>query len=163
MPWARQASSRVALSGTRTWTPSISTSTRRFGVSRNTEVTLNPLGVGADEAELDRGLNRGQRRLAEAADRRVAGDVADVGQQLKLGGDRTEWRAAGQPSYQLLLADGADPAGHALAAGLVAEEPGDPAQQGRHRHRVVEHEHHAGAKGGARRACPLVSQRQVQG
>src|ERR1700744_5505652 len=109
MPWARQASSRVAPSGTRTWTPSISTSTRRFGVARNTEVTLNPLGVGADEAKLDRGLNRGQRRLAEAADRRVAGDVADVGQQRELGGDRAERRrlsrpAAGQSRHQLLLA-----------------------------------------------------------
>src|ERR1700733_1615437 len=123
MPWARQASSRVALSGTRTWTPSISTSTRRFGVSRNTEVTLNPLGVGADEAKLDRGLNRGKRRLAEAADRRVAGDVADVGQQLKLGGARADGRRLArhggrEPRHQFLLADGADPAGHALAAGL---------------------------------------------
>src|ERR1700733_293869 len=132
MPWARQASSRVALSGTRTWTPSISTSTRRFGVSRNTEVTLNPLGVGTDEAELDRGLDRRQRRLAKAADGRVAGDEADVGKQLKLGGDRPERRATRQPRHQFLLPDGADPAGHALAAGLVAEELGDPAQQGRH-------------------------------
>src|ERR1700735_4533518 len=134
MPWARQASSRVAPSGTRAWTPSISTSTRRFGVSRNTEVTLNPLGVGADEAELDRGLNRGQRRLAEAADRRVAGDVADVGEQFQFGGDGADRsglprHGAGQPRHQFLLADRADPAGHALAAGLVAEEPGDPAQQ----------------------------------
>ena len=106
---------------------------------------------------------RRQRGLAEAADRRVPGDRADVGQQRELGRGRARrGRRRAQPGHQLLLADGADPAGHALAAGLVAEEPGDPAQQVRHRDGVVEHQHHAGAEGRARRAHPLEGQRHVE-
>src|ERR1700742_3534410 len=132
MPWPRHASRRVGASGARAVCPSISTSTRRFGVSRNTEVTLNPLGVGADEAKLDGGLDRRQRRLAEAADRRVAGDVADVLEQRQFGRDRPERRrlprhGSRQPRHELFLADRADPAGYALAAGLIAEELGGPA------------------------------------
>jgi hypothetical protein len=46
-----------------------------------------PLGVGTDEAQLDRGLYRRERGLAEAADGRVAGDVADIGQQFKFRGE----------------------------------------------------------------------------
>ena len=73
-----------------------------------------------------------------------------------------ERRAAGQPRDQLLLADRADPARHALAAGLVAEELGDPAQQGGHGHRVVKNEHDAGAEGRPRCAHSLEGQRHVE-
>src|SRR5262245_5452687 len=124
MPSWRQASSRVAPSGTRTVCPSTVTSTSRFGVSRKTAVMSAPY-----QAEADGGLYGGDRRLAEAADRGVAGHRADVVEERELLGGRPEWRAARHPGQDLFLADGPDPAGHALPAGLVAEELGDPPQQ----------------------------------
>ena len=50
-----------------------------------------------------------------------------------------------EPGERLLLADGADPARHALAARLVAEERGEPHEDGRQVDGVVDHHHDAGA------------------
>ena len=68
----------------------------------------------------------------------------------------------GQPVQRLLLADGADPARHALPARLVPEEGGD-AQQERHQvDGVVEDHHHARAERRARGPRALERERQVE-
>src|SRR4051812_35277497 len=66
--------------------------------------------------------------LPEAADRGVAHRLAELLEQRPLPRYGAERRAARQPVEQLLLAHGADAAGDALAARLVAEELGDAAQ-----------------------------------
>ena len=55
-----------------------------------------------------------------------------------------------------------DPAGNALAAGLVPEEPGDPLQQAGQVHGVVEHQDDPGPQRRADGADPLERQRGVQ-
>ena len=71
--------------------------------------------------------------------------------------DAAERRAREQARERLLLAHGADAAGHALAARLVAEERGDAHQHARQVDRVVEHEHDARAE---RRAAPRARPRR---
>src|SRR5204862_1667838 len=87
--------------------------------------------------------------LAEAADRCIAHDLSELAEERELvvspavGGGRAR-REAGQ---ELFLADGPDPAGHALATRFVAEEAGDPGQRADHVGGLVEDEHDARAKG----------------
>ena len=95
--------------------------------------------------------------MAEAADRRVAHHLRQVGEQPAL------CAAAGrQPLQRFLLAHRTDPARYALAARLVPEELRDAARDvdevgtGRERH------HHAGAERGAGGARVLEGQRQVE-
>ena len=73
--------------------------------------------------------------------------------------DRAAARGAVQ---QLLLPHGADAAGHALAARLVAEERGDAAQRCRQVDGVVEDHDDARAERRAGRARALEGQRQVE-
>ena len=63
---------------------------------------------------------------------------------------------------QLLLAHGADAAGDALAARLVAEELGDAPQDLAQVDGVVERHHHGRAEGGADGARPLEGERDVE-
>ena len=67
-----------------------------------------------------------------------------------------------EPREQLLLADGADPARDALAARLVAEELGDPAERVDHVGGLVEDHDDAGAERRADRAGRLERQRRVE-
>src|SRR6185437_16048434 len=84
-PCSRQASSSVAPSGTRTVVPSTVMSTSRRGASRKVLIRAPPsrpcsyrlLPVPADQAEPHRGLGGADRRLAQAADRGVAGNHGD--------------------------------------------------------------------------------------
>src|SRR5215467_14536015 len=136
MPCCRHASSSVAPSGTRTVCPSIVTSTRRRGASRNTAlicaprarlscrllpvpaspVPASPVPGPADQAELDGGGDRADRGLAKTADGGVARDRGDVVEQREFLPYRAERSAAHQPAQQFLLADRPYPAWHALPA-----------------------------------------------
>ena len=70
--------------------------------------------------------------------------------------------SGGESREELLLADGADPARDALAARLVAEELGDPAERIDHVGGLVEGHDDAGAEGRADRARRLEGQRRVE-
>ena len=79
----------------------------------------------------------------------------------------SSWQAAAraavlQSVQRLLLAHGADAAGHALAAGLVAEERGDAQHHVAQVHGVVEHHDHAGAQRGVGGARVLEREGQVE-
>ena len=79
--------------------------------------------------------------------------LAEVAEQRELLVEGPERAAGGEPGEQLLLADGPDAARDALAARLVAEERGDPAEGVGEVGGLVEDEDHAGAErraGGAR-------------
>src|SRR6266496_2772774 len=86
----------------------------------------------------DRALDRRRGGLAQAADRRVAHRLPDLPEQLDLVAGPSHWPVGGEPGQELLLPDGADPAGHALATRLVAEEGSDPAECADHVRRLVE-------------------------
>ena len=84
---------------------------------------VRPAGCGSR-------LDRRRRRLAEAADRRVAHRLRRSRRAAPApSSGEPIGRPAREPREQLLLAHGADPAGHALAARLVAEERGDPRER----------------------------------
>ena len=70
--------------------------------------------------------------------------------------------AVDQPVQRLLLADGADAARDALAAGLVAEEPRDPQHDVDQVHRLVERHHDAGAERVPARARVLEREPDVE-
>ena len=134
IPRRRQAPRIVSPSKTRTDCPSISSSIIRFGASSS--LTRTP-------QTSDRRFDRARRSLTETADRRVAHALADLGDHCQLLLDAADRLAGDEPRERLLLAHGADAAGHALAARLVAEERGEAQQQPRHVDRLVEHEHDA--------------------
>ena len=71
------------------------------------------------------------------------------------------WASRSQARQQL-LADGPDPARHALSARLVAEERGDPAQDVDHVRRAVEDHHHARAERGPDGPRALECERRVE-
>ena len=71
-------------------------------------------------------------------------------------------RARREPGQELLLADRADPAGHALAARLVAEERGDPAQRAGEVDRLVEDHDHPGSERRIDRPGAFERQRRVE-
>jgi len=107
-------------------------------------------------------LDRRRRRLAEAADARVAHRPADVGQQDQLllpaaGADPV--REAGE---QLLLPDRPDATRHTLAARLVAEERGDPTERADEIGGLVEDHDDARAERGPDRAGALECERRVE-
>ena len=111
----------------------------------------------------ERRLDRGRRRLAEAADRRVAHRLADLAEQRELVVARAERPPGGEPREQLLLAHGADAARDALAARLVAEERRDPRSRIAARSAVSSNDHHdARAERRAGRARALERQRHVE-
>ena len=70
--------------------------------------------------------------------------------------------AAGEPGERLLLADGADPARHALPARLVAEERGDAPQRPGQVGGAVEDEDDAGAERGPDLAGAFEGERHVE-
>src|SRR5689334_22710707 len=115
-----------------------------------------------DQAELYRRGGGGDRRLAEPADGGVPHDRRDVVEQGELSPGRAERGPARQPAEQFLLADRPDPAGHALAAGLVPEEPRDPPQQRGHVGGVVENQDDAGSQRRADGPHPLERERGVE-
>src|SRR5512135_1176068 len=120
MPWARQASRMVEPAGTDTTASSMVSSTcgagsatggrgtlgeRGAGVNQigsGSAVTSHLLDEGRDEPAGDGGLDRGRRRLAEAADRGVAHGLAELAQQGKLLGLRPERPVGRDPPEQLL-------------------------------------------------------------
>ena len=77
--------------------------------------------------------------LAEAADAGVAHRLADLAQQRQV----ALRRRVGEAFDRFLLPHGADPARHALAARLVAEERRDLLQLVDHVDVLVVHHHHA--------------------
>src|SRR5205807_8167354 len=88
-------------------------------------------GLAIEHLELDnRRLDRARGGLAQAADRRVAHRLRDVGEQGYVVGAMRRLALDEQPMQDLLLALRAHATRHALAARLVPEEPGD-AQQDR--------------------------------
>ena len=127
VPCRRQASSSVAPSGTVTSRPSMVSSTSR--ARRSTALIGLQSRHGTPPGLVDRRLDRVRRRSGRGRrSRRRASPgrsrAAAPGRRL---GD-AEWR---EPVERLLLPHGADPARHALAARLVAEERRDAAQERR--------------------------------
>ena len=86
----------------------------------------------------------------------------DLGDQRQLVCHAAARPLRGQPQQRLLLADGADPAGHALAARLVAEERRDPEQHRDEVDGVVEQHDHAGAERRTRRTRRLERELEVE-
>src|SRR5438132_1238169 len=78
-----------------------------------------------------------------------ASTLRQLVEQRELVGDAAVRPPGGEPPQRFLLADGADPAGHALAARLVAEERGDPEHGVGEVGRLVEDHHDARAQGRA--------------
>ena len=72
---------------------------------------------------------------------RIAWPISRSRSQLLVA--RPDARAGREPGQQLLLADAADPARHALAARLVAEELGDAPERVDEVDRLVEDHDHA--------------------
>jgi hypothetical protein len=67
-----------------------------------------------------------------------------------------------QTLQQFFLADGADPAGHTLAAGLIPEESGDAAQDGAEVHGIIQNDYRSGAQTGTHGPYPGKGQRRIQ-
>ena len=137
-PARRQASRMVAPSRTRTASPSISSSTVRLmrdrdGRSRGSLRLRTPAGSPmADSMALAAVWPSPQIDAS-----RIAWAISSSSASLV--GDAAARAVGGEPEQRLLLAHGADAAGHALAARLVAEERGD-AEQDRHQvDGLVEH------------------------
>src|SRR5690606_22454417 len=101
------------------------------------------------------------RGLAEPADGRVLHGRADLREERQLAG-RIPAAVADEPVQRLLLPHRADAAGHALAAGLVAEEARDAQQRVAQVHALVEHHHHARAERDARRPRALEREHDVE-
>src|SRR4029079_3212241 len=152
MPRPRQASRMVAPAATFAGVPSMTTSTgagaRRSGAAggrrggggvsdqmggelpgyARAAAVCRPRSGSSSRASPDegepgkRGLDGAGRGLPEAADGGIAHDLAQIAQTRQIGGVGPARGA--QPRQQLLLADGAHAARHALATRLVAEELG---------------------------------------
>ena len=93
---------------------------------------LTPASATKTCRRCDRGLDRRRSGLAEAADRRVAHRLAELGEQLQIAPASSRSRPAPpclQPLEQLVLPHRADAARHALAARLVSQELGDAQQR----------------------------------
>ena len=151
MPSRVQASRIVEPSGTSTGCRRSSSSTRAAAFTSRTPRSLR-----------DRGLDRATTRSGRGRRSTRRASPAPIS-PISASSSRTRAaRAPGQqPRERLLLAHRADAAGHALAAGLVAEERGDrAAAAGRRSMRVVEHHDDARAE---RRALPRARPRSVSG
>ena len=162
MPCCRQASSSVAPFGDAHGRPVDRDVDQPPGRLQEHRAHDRLPPVPADQAEPHRRLGGADGRLAQAADRGVAGDHGDVIQQREFPLGRSDRSAAQQPSEQFLLAHRPEPARHALPAGLVPEEPGDPPEQIGHVHGVIEHQDDAGSQRRADRAHTLERERGIQ-
>ena len=154
IPSRRQAPRIVSPSNTRTDRPSISSSIIRRGASELAHENT-PSRPIADSIALDAVWPRPQieaSRMHWPTSAITASSFCDAA-------DRPARDEAGE---RLLLAHGADAAGHALPARLVAEERGQPHQQPRQVDRLVEHHHDARAERRLRFACALERERQVE-
>src|SRR5207237_920023 len=99
--------------------------------------------------------------LAQAADRRIAHRLGDVAEKHHVG-TAIPVRRLQHALEDLLLALGADAAGHALPAGLVAKEPRDPKEDLPHVRGVVEDHDGAGAQRRPDRPGAVEAQGHVQ-
>src|ERR1700693_762848 len=152
-PTCRHASRMVEPSSTSVSWPSTLTFTRRRGSPTKTASAIDHLELSEPRGD------RVGAGLARSADRRVAHRLRDVAEQRDV---RILAIRRQQPVQDLLLPHRADPARHALAAGLVAEEPCDAKQDLLHVGRVVEHDDRTRAKRGSDRTRSFEAQLDVK-
>ena len=162
-PELRQASRIVAPSGRATARPSTLSSTIRRCRSAQLALPCQRLGGSVEDAQLaDRRLDGGSRRSARARRSTRRACLAELAEQRQLRSTPPSGAPRDEPRERLLLAHGSHPAGHALAARLVAEEGGDALEQARQVDGLVEHDHDARAEGRPGVARVLEGERHVE-
>src|SRR5690349_4333539 len=97
--------------------------------------------------------------MAEAADRCVAHDLADLAKQRDLVSPGAARASRRETLEELLLPHGSDATGNTLSARLVAEEARNPQYNAAKINRVVKRHDDRRTKRGANRSCALERER----